>query len=319
MKEKKDNKPVILLTGPTGQIGTELFWCLSSLGRVVPVPEPLQNVPLYIKKMSQGLTVNLAHPSSIVNIVHEVKPSLIVNAAAYTAVDKAESEERLANAINAEAPGILAEEGKRFRASIVHYSSDYIFDGSGQLPRDESAKTGIPLSVYGKSKLAGEKAIQEVGIPHLILRTSWIYAPYGANFVKTVLRLAAERPELRIVNDQIGTPNPARVIAEITGLILSQASGNIEQFIKEKGGALNVCCEGEASWHGFATEIVNLAKHHKMPLKAESIVPIKTEEFPLPAKRPLNSRLDISRLKTVFNIYPPEWLDALTMQFAYFA
>ncbi len=313
---KNPYTPRILLTGPTGQIGSKLLKKLPSIGRVISVPEPSMETPPEVMQCSGGLSLNLAHADDIVRVVREVKPDLIVNTGAYTAVDRAESDPATARAVNAEAPGILAEEAKRCGAAIVHYSTDYVFDGSSSEPYRESSPTGTPLNVYGQTKLEGERAIQSVGVPHLILRTEWVYSLHGSNFLKTILRLIAERTELRVVCDQIGTPNAAHVVADHTCQILSKADGKFSPFLQEKGGILHLCCDGETSWHGFAQEILRLARERDFPIKTTSVIPISSEEFPVPAKRPLNSRLDNSRLKSVFSIYPPKWQDALTSVFS---
>lgn len=245
-------------------------------------------------------------------MVRRVAPQLIVNAAAYTAVDRAEKEHDLAMAVNAAAPAILAEEAERIGAGIVHYSTDYVFDGSGTRPWREEDTTG-PLNAYGHSKLAGEEAIRASGAAHLILRTSWVYAARGSNFVRTMLRLGQERPELRVVADQHGAPTAARVIADMTGQILAQAGGEFAKFLAERGGTTHLCCRGETTWHGLATAIFEFARKHGISLAVQNVEPIRTEEYPTPARRPANSRLDCGRLRERFGLTAPAWQEALSL------
>ena len=250
--------------------------------------------------------LDLANHAAIAKAVREHRPGLIVNAAAYTAVDRAETEPELAMAINGIAPGILAEEAQRINALLVHYSTDYVFDGSKAAAYAETDVPN-PLSTYGKTKLAGEDAIRATSVSHYILRTSWVYAAEGANFLNTMLRLARERPELRIVNDQTGAPTWARAIAEMTARILATVSGNNAD---PRYGLYHLTASGAVTWFGFARAI--FAEAEKMlGLPAPRLVPISTAEYPLPAKRPANSRLDTTRLTETFGITPAPWQEML--------
>lgn len=282
----------ILLTGKNGQVGWELQRTLATLGDVVAVDR-------------QGM--DLANPDSIRKAIRAIRPDLIVNAAAYTAVDKAESEPDLTMAINGIAPGIMAEEAKRLGAAMVHYSTDYVFDGTKISPYTEEDVPN-PLSVYGKTKLAGEQAVQAAGIPHLIFRTSWVYGMRGRNFLLTILRLAKERDELKIVGDQIGAPTWSRMIAEATAQILAQRRAGLG----EASGLYNLTAAGRTSWHGFANAILEstaLQGAHPMP----KLIPITTPEYPLPATRPLNSMLSSAKLNRTFGVILPAWDASLTL------
>jgi dTDP-4-dehydrorhamnose reductase len=291
----------ILLTGPTGQVGHELAQRLRSLGQVIAAGRtPGAGVP----------ALDLAQPDSIVGVVRAVRPHLIVNAAAYTAVDRAETQADLAMAANGAAPGILAEEARRLGAGLVHYSTDYVFDGSGTRPWREDDPTG-PLNAYGRSKLAGETAIQAAGVAHLILRTSWVHGVHGGNFVKTMLRLAGERSSLKVVDDQFGAPTSAAVVADVTVQILAQATTDLAAFLRERGGLLHVACAGETSWHAFAREIFQQASRRGALSRVPEVLPISSAEYPAAARRPANSRLDCTRLAERFGIRPPHWKAAL--------
>jgi dTDP-4-dehydrorhamnose reductase len=258
--------------------------------------------------------LDLLDPSAIRALVREIQPAVIVNAAAYTAVDQAEKEAEQAGAINGIAPGILAEEAQRVGAAIVHYSTDYVFDGRGERPWTERDST-VPLNEYGRSKLAGEKAIQASGAPHLILRTSWIYGVGGRNFVATMLRLGQSQKTLSVVDDQIGSPTSARVVAGITAEILSRASGDFAQRLRQQGGLIHLSCAGETSWHGFALEIFRLAKSIGIPSIVEQVVPVASASYPTAAKRPHNSRLDNTLLFERFSLAAPDWRAALADTF----
>lgn len=235
-------------------------------------------------------------------LVMRIAPEYIFNAVAYTAVDKAESEEALAFTINAEAVRVLAECAKELDIPLVHYSTDYVFDGSGDAPRREDAPIA-PLNAYGRSKLAGEQAITEVGCKHLIFRTSWVYDAYGKNFLKTMLKLGAEREELRVVADQFGAPTYARHIAQAT-LDAFQKARTMDVF---PSGIYHLCNAGETSWHGFANAIFAGARARKMRIKVTNLVPIPASEYPTPAARPHNSRLDCSKLRDVLGVTLPDW------------
>jgi dTDP-4-dehydrorhamnose reductase len=248
--------------------------------------------------------LNLASPDAIRAKVREVRPQIIVNAAAYTAVDRAESEPQVAMEVNAIAPGILAEEAQRLGAMMVHYSTDYVFDGTKDGPYSESDAPN-PLSAYGRSKLAGDQAIQAIGVPHYIFRTSWVYAARGHNFVNTMLRLGRERAELRIVNDQMGAPTWARFVADTTAHVLGEALRD-EGVAREKRGLYNLTASGHTSWFGFAEAIFAEARS-ALGRKAPRLIPIPSSEYPAPARRPANSRLDNSKLIKAFSVRPPPW------------
>lgn len=290
----------ILITGKNGQVGWELQRTLMALGEVIAV--------------DRG-TVDLADPDSVRGCIREFRPQLIANAAAYTAVDKAESEPELAMAVNGVAPGVMAEEAKRLGAVLIHYSTDYVFDGSKDGAYTEEDATN-PLSVYGKSKLAGERAIREIGCRHLILRTSWVYGTRGKNFLLTILRLAKERPELQIVDDQVGAPTWSRHIAEVTGYIVAQyyrpisdASVAPNEVSKadvsfDLNGVYHLTAGGHTSWFGFAKAIVDAQADNKTPLR---VVPIATGQYPTKALRPMNSVLSNRRLIQRFGLTQPSW------------
>jgi dTDP-4-dehydrorhamnose reductase len=282
----------ILLTGKNGQVGWELQRTLQPVGKVAAFSHA-------------GL--DLADAAAIRSKLDEVRPDVIVNAAAYTAVDKAESEPELAHEVNAVAPALLAQEAARRGALLIHYSTDYVYDGAKAAPYVESDKTN-PLGAYGRSKLAGEEGIRASGCDHLIFRTSWVYAARGANFLRTILRLAAEREELRIVMDQIGAPTWARLIAEATALALRQALAE-RRHGRFESGLFHLACAGETSWHGFASAIVA----SRSGLRVKTVTPITTADYPLPAPRPANSRLDTSAFRARFGLALPDWRDCLPL------
>lgn len=286
----------ILLTGSHGQVGWELARTLLPLGDVIAVDR------------SQA---DLADPDGLRRVIEKLSPDVVVNPAAYTAVDKAETDRETAFLVNAEAPRVLAEEAARNSALLIHYSTDYVFDGTKNAPYTEDDATH-PLNVYGQSKLAGEQAIQATGADHLILRTSWVYAARGQNFLRTILRLAAEREELNIVADQIGSPTWARLIAEATAHIVRQALLERQQG-NFSSGIYNLTSTGETSWHGFAQAIVEIARQQGQPLKNRAIHPIPTTDYPVPAKRPLYSRLSMDRLERRFGLKMPSWDSALKL------
>ncbi len=280
----------ILLTGCNGQVGRALRQTLAPLGPVSALDRS---------------ALDLADPDAIRRAVRNHCPGIIVNAAAYTAVDRAESEPELAMAANAVAPGVLAEEASRINAVLVHYSTDYVFDGKKPGPYNES-DTPNPLNVYGRSKLAGELAIQAACPAHYILRTSWVYAATGSNFMNTMLRLGRERPELRIVDDQTGAPTWAQSIAEMTAQILASRTGKADPG----HGLYHLTASGAVTWFGFAQAI--FAEAGTMPgIQPPRLVPITTQEYPLPAPRPANSRLDTAKLTATFGIKPAHWRDML--------
>ncbi|MCB1864010.1 MAG: dTDP-4-dehydrorhamnose reductase [Chromatiales bacterium] len=284
----------ILLTGANGQIGHALRERLGRFGTVVATS----------RDGSVGRVLDLASPDSIRDSVRALKPTLIVNPAAYTAVDRAESEPELASRINAHAPAVFAAEARRCGAALVHFSTDYVYDGQGDEPRDEGADTG-PLNVYGRTKLAGDQAIVDSGVPHLILRTSWVYSLRGANFLLTMRRLLAERANVRVVADQIGAPTWSVTVAEaLIGALDSIHADGIAD-IASASGIYHVTARGETSWHGFA-----LAIRDELGLDC-AIDPIASTDWPTPACRPLNSRLDCARFERRFNVELPDWRVAL--------
>jgi dTDP-4-dehydrorhamnose reductase len=290
----------ILLTGVNGQVGHALQAILANQFNVTALARE---------------HLDLTHPDEIRRTVSEVNPDIIINPAAYTAVDKAESEPELAYAINATAPQVIAEEAKKINAALIHFSTDYVYDGNKPTPYLESDKVN-PISVYGKSKLAGEDAIRNVGLPHLILRTSWVYSDHGKNFLKTILRLGAERDSLRVVSDQYGAPTSAHSIA--TGVL--ELLGTWDVKMAEQVGVYHFTNQGTASWYEFACQIVSdyedLSSHNGLPklqVNPENITPITTSEYPTPAARPINSRLDNTKLKNIFNVSLPLWQDALKL------
>ncbi len=284
----------ILLFGANGQVGWELQRSLGPLGEVVA-----------LNRHSTDLCGDLANLDGIAGTVRLVQPDVIVNAAAYTAVDRAESDAGNAYAINAAAPGVLAEAANAVGAWMVHYSTDYVFDGSGSKPWDETDPTG-PLSVYGQTKLDGERLIVAKCANHLILRTSWVYAARGGNFAKTMLRLAKERDRLSVINDQFGAPTGADLLADVTAHMVRSASvGNSGNL----GGAYHVAAAGETSWHGYAHFVVDHATKVGLTLKASpaTVDPVPTTAFPTPAVRPHNSRLNTAKLRTCFGLQLPAW------------
>ena len=283
----------ILVPGKTGQVGWELQSTLAPLGTVIALDR-------------SGM--DLANPDSIRRAIRDAKPEVIVNAAAYNNVDKAESEPELAMRVNGVAPGIMAEEAKRLGAILIHYSTDYVFDGELDRPYSEDDPPN-PVNAYGKTKLAGERAIHDSGASYIIFRTSWVYAARGQNFVRTMLRLGRERSELRIVDDQVGAPTWARFIADATAQVLRQL-GDGHKAIGDRAGIYNLTATGAVSWYGFASAIFVEAKA-QLGMTPPKLIPITTAEYPLPARRPANSRLDNSKLTRAFGLTPPPWNEML--------
>lgn len=283
----------VLIFGRVGQVGWELRHTLACLGQVTAVDYP---------------EVDFSSADSIRAAVRAVAPALMVNAAAYTAVDKAEIEPDLAMAINGSAPGVLAEEAKRLGCTLVHYSTDYVFDGTKQGQYVETDAPN-PLNVYGRTKLAGDEAIKAVGGDYLILRTSWVYGARGNNFLLTMLQLAKEKAELRIVDDQIGSPTTSECIAQATADILAQALRPSAGGLEGRSGIYNLTCAGETSWFGFAKEFLSGRGGSAAP----KLIPIPTSEFPRPAKRPANSRLLCRRVEETFGVVMPDWKVALAL------
>jgi len=297
-------KPRILLTGTNGQVGRELFRFLPQLGDVAGLGRE---------------QLDLGKPGEIRRVIRDLRPHLIVNAAAYTAVDQAEKEEAVARAINAEAPAVMTEEAKKIGAALVHYSTDYVFDGSKNSPYQEDDAPN-PLSVYGKTKLEGEQAIQNSGVPYLIFRTAWVYAARGKNFLMTILRLATQREELRIVTDQTGAPTSGREIAAATTRILMDLRSREDpSSIFESSGTYHMTAAGETNWYEFTKAI--LEQVSSVPLTApwfvaatgghamitRRVIPIVTSEYPTPARRPAYSVLSNSRLLKAFGVQLPPW------------
>ena len=288
-------KEQILLIGKNGQLGFELQRSLASLGEVVAVG---------------SAECNLADAAAIRTLVRDVRPRIIVNAAAYTAVDKAETEIDLAMAVNAHAPGILGEEAARIGAWVVHYSTDYVFDGKADKPYVET-DTPNPLSVYGRSKLAGEQALQVALDRHLILRTSWVLGPHGGNFAKTMLRLAAERTSLSVVSDQWGAPTSSILLADMTAQAIRQADMDGEANFPF--GLYHLTASGETNWCDYARFVIAAAQIAGKPLKLgpADVQPITTADYPLPAPRPANSRLDTEKFRSTFGLPLPHWEDGV--------
>lgn len=285
----------ILLTGTAGQVGGALLPLLQ--GRADIVAPALEEF-------------DLSRPDELAGKLDSIKPDLIINPAAYTAVDRAEDERELAFRINAESPRAIAQWAALRGVPLVHFSTDYVFDGSGDRAWREDS-TPAPLSVYGQSKLAGDQAIAEAGALHVIARTSWVYAATGANFLRTIVRLAGEREQLKIVGDQVGAPTTADTISQAVVAMLPQSDDDLRKTFEARGGVVNLVCAGETSWHGFATAIVAGLQSRGAKFAVKEIVPIRSDEFPVKAKRPANSRLDLTRLRERFGITPPSWQQAL--------
>ncbi|HHB93284.1 MAG TPA: dTDP-4-dehydrorhamnose reductase [Thioploca sp.] len=280
----------ILLIAPTGQVGWELHRCVQPLGQVLAVG----------RNKAQAF-IDLTDPDSIRSVIREIKPDIILNAAAYTKVDQAEKESELAYIINGTAPSILAEESLRLKSLLVHYSTDYVFDGNNDKPYTETDPVN-PMGVYGASKLAGEKAIIAIGGKYLILRTAWVYGLRGSNFLLTMQRLAKERKELKVVADQIGSPTWSRIIATATAHILAQLNSSLYPInIEQLSGIYNLTCNGQTNWYEFAKSII--AQYNNQP----NILPIPTADYPAPAKRPMYSVLSNEKITKTFGIELPDW------------
>jgi len=280
----------ILLLGKTGQVGFELHRTLAPLGTIT-APDRTE--------------LDLMNPQAVTDYLEVHQPDLIANAAAWTAVDAAEEHTEAARRLNAGLPDQLARYSAEQGAVLIHYSSDYVYPGSSTQPWQETSATG-PLSVYGQTKLEGDQAIQNSGAEHLIFRTSWVYSARGNNFMKTMLRLAKSKPELKIVADQVGAPTPARLIAQVTALAIGSNMPN---------GLYHLAPKGETSWHGFAQEIFRLAHQagEQLSMGPQNAAPIPTSEFPTPAKRPLNSRMDLTKLEAALNMQMPDWQSQLAL------
>ena len=290
MKLSHEKLPMkILLTGINGQLGNQLQTPLKKIGEVSVVGRE---------------NLDLADSNAISQLIGQVQPELIINAAAYTAVDKSEKEPELADAVNRIAPGIMAKEAKKLGATLIHISTDYVFDGSQSRPYTETDLTN-PLGIYGKSKLAGEEAIRETEVNHIIIRTAWVYGAYGkGNFVKTMLRLGKDREELRVVYDQVGCPTWTGDLAEAIAQIIPHLNS-------QTYGTYHYTNSGAISWYDFAMAIFEEAKKLGFPLEVKRVVPITTAEYPTPAKRPAFSVLNSGKISKVLGNHPPYWLNSL--------
>lgn len=281
----------ILLLGKNGQVGWELQRSLAPLGDVVALD----------RQGGDGLCGDLADLDGLRNTLRQVRPDVLVNAAAYTAVDKAESDVQAAGLINAQAPGLMAQELHALGGWLVHFSTDYVFDGSGSTAWCETDRTA-PLNQYGLSKLHGEQAIQASGCRHLIFRTSWVYAARGNNFARTMLRLAAERERLSVIDDQIGAPTGAELLADVSAHAIRQAV-----LQPGLGGLYHLAAAGETSWCGYARHVIDQARRDGAVLAVQAIEPIPSSAYPVAATRPKNSRLDTGKLSRSFNLHLPDW------------
>jgi dTDP-4-dehydrorhamnose reductase len=285
----------VVVTGATGQVGGALLKALRPAG---PVVAPGRD------------ELDLAQPGQIAAALDRIAPDLIINTAAYTAVDHAEDEQQIAFRINADAPGVIARWAADHGTPLIHFSTDYVFDGSGDRPwrEDDPAK---PVSTYGASKLAGDEAVRSAGGSHLIVRTSWVYAASGTNFLRTIVRLAQERRELHIVADQVGAPTSAALIADAVASMVGKDRALLADRFGASEGVVNLAASGETSWYGFAVAVVDGLKARGVALAVENVVPIATIDYSTKARRPANSRLDLTRLRQVFRIDPPQWYQVL--------
>jgi len=282
----------VLLFGKNGQVGWELQRSLAPLGEVIA-----------LERSSTNFCGDLTNLWGIAETIRAVAPDVIVNAAAHTAVDKAENEPELARTLNALTPGVMAKEAEMINAWLIHYSTDYVFDGSGEKPWVESDAVA-PLNVYGSTKLEGEQYIRQSGCRHLIFRTSWVYGARGGNFARTMLRLAQERDKLSVINDQLGAPTGADLLADVTAHAIRTA-----QQRPEVSGLYHLVSSGETSWHGYASYVIDFARRAGVQIKVapEAIQPVHTSAFPTPAKRPHNSRMDTEKFRQTFDLNLPLW------------
>jgi dTDP-4-dehydrorhamnose reductase len=283
------------LFGPSGQLGTELVSRLDGFGDYDFLQVP-------------SSSVDLRDPAAIRKAIEDTKPDLVINAAAYTAVDKAESERDLAFAINRDAVAVMAESARKFSAGMIHFSTDFVFDGRATRPYREDDPTA-PLNVYGESKLAGERALAESGCPHLIFRVSWLYSPYRANFVLTMVRLFKSMPRVTVVNDQVGCPTPAADVTGILDIIILEAGRDLPGMLEEKSGLYHLCCRGSCSWFDLASRV-----HERMReqgIEVGELAPIPSAEYPTPASRPAYSVLDTQKLQNTFGVRTRLWETAL--------
>ncbi|MCD9047982.1 dTDP-4-dehydrorhamnose reductase [Luteimonas sp. MHLX1A] len=287
----------VLVFGANGQVGTELLRALQVSGPVLATTRSGA-----LEDGRECIRADFSEPDAVVEVLHDVKPRIVVNAAAYTAVDRAENEPEAAQVANATTPGAIATWCAGNDVPLVHYSTDYVFDGTGTRPYHPGDATA-PLGVYGATKLAGENAIRSAGGRHLIFRTAWVYAAHGQNFLRTMLRVGAERDVLRVVADQVGTPTPAALIADVTARALAHPDAS---------GTWHLTAEGETSWHGFADAIFAGAVERGLLPRAPHVEPITTADYPTPAKRPAYSRLDTSTLQRDFGVELPHWTQGLS-------
>jgi dTDP-4-dehydrorhamnose reductase len=288
----------ILLTGITGQIGGALHIRLARAGTIIGADRTI---------------LDLARPQKIAGALADIAPDVIINPAAYTAVDKAEDERDLAMRINGQAPGAIARWAATNNVPLIHFSTDYVFNGVGER-RWREDDLPEPLSIYGASKLAGENEIRTAGGVFLIVRTSWVYAAKGTNFLSTITRLARERDELRIVNDQIGAPTSAALIADAVSRMLERGGDDLRNRLAAAHGCVHLAAAGETSWYGFANTIIEGLRARGTRLSVNRVIPIQSHEFPTKAQRPHNSRLSLSRLQQVFDFTPPDWEAALARE-----
>ena len=299
----------ILLLGKNGQVGWELQRSLAPLGDLIA-----------LDRHSTDFCGDLTNLPSLAETLQHLRPDVIVNAAAHTAVDRAESESDLARLINASAPGLLAAEAQKLGAWLVHYSTDYVFDGSGEQPWRET-DAPAPLNVYGQTKLEGEQLIQAACERHLIFRTSWVYAARGGNFAKTMLRLAQERERLTVIDDQWGAPTGAELIADVTAHAIRQATGGARKGTQAHGqeaGLYHLAASGATTWSGYASHVVAQARRTQpaLVLRANEVAPLPTSAFPTPARRPHNSRLDTAKLQATFGLQLPAWQQGVNRMLA---
>ncbi|WPN48568.1 dTDP-4-dehydrorhamnose reductase [Pseudomonas sp. P8_241] len=286
----------ILLLGKNGQVGWELQRSLAPLGELIALD----------RNKVDGLCGDLSDLGALRATIQQVKPDIIVNAAAYTAVDKAESETELADLVNGRASQLLADEAAILGAWLIHYSTDYVFSGQGDTPWQETDEVS-PVNHYGTSKLAGEQAIIASGCKYLIFRTSWVYGARGNNFAKTMLRLAKDRETLNVIADQVGAPTGADLIADVTALAIQQILQR-----PELAGLYHLTASGEVSWHGYASYVIGFAQANGEPLAVRAINPIETSDYPTPARRPLNSRLNTQKLRDNFSLHLLDWQTGVT-------
>jgi dTDP-4-dehydrorhamnose reductase len=288
----------VLVTGASGQVGSATAECLKSCAKV---------------SATDRAGLDLSKPDTIPAILDKLAPELVINAAAYTAVDRCEQEPALAQRVNAQAPGVMAQWCASQDVPLIHFSTDYVFDGHGTRPWSEDDGPR-PLSVYGASKLAGEERIRAAQGCHLIVRTSWIYAARGTNFLRRIAALAKTNNELRIVANQVGAPTSAALIAETLDTMLGPGLPTFRERAREAHGLVHFAASGEASWYEFAKQIVDGLRSRGVSLSVERVLPIRTQDYPLPAQRPLNSRFNLGRLQSVFGITPPHWQDVLNSE-----